>query len=130
MKTLLILAVVLGVLFLYFIVKAEKSLVIKGNEVVPLGINIPKLILDKVKEIKSQVADNKNAETLISDIINDSGPAFVNKIKTDAGNLISKTVDKISELIKSPIENKVNELVCPKKWNFIGITSQNKHCPT
>ena len=115
MKTLLILAVVLGVLFLYFIVKAEKSLVIKGNEVVPLGINIPKLILDKVKEIKSQVADNKNAETLISDIINDSGPAFVNKIKTDAGNLISKTVDKISELIKSPIENKVNELVCPKK---------------
>ncbi len=115
MKTLLILAVILGILFLYFIVKAEKSLVIKGNEVVPLGINIPKLILDKAKEITSQATNNKNAQILGSDLINDSGPAFINKIKTDAGNLISKTVDKINELIKSPIENKINEFLCPKK---------------
>lgn len=114
MKTLAILAVILGVLFLYFMVKAEKSFVIKGNEVVPIGIDIPKLILDKAKEIKSQVTNNKNAQILDSDIINDSGPAFINKIKTDAGNLISKTVDKISESIKSPIENKINEFLCPK----------------
>ncbi|MEK7134786.1 MAG: hypothetical protein AAB735_00035, partial [Patescibacteria group bacterium] len=83
MKTLTILAVILGVLFLYFIVKAEKSFVIKGNEVVPLGINIPKLILDKAKEIKSQIANNKN----------DSGRGFINNIITDAKGLVSKTVD-------------------------------------
>ncbi len=115
MKTLVILAVILGILFLYFIVKAEKSFVIKGNEVAPSGIDIPKLILDKAKEIKFQVTNNKNAQILGSDIINDSGPAFINKIKTDAGNLISKTVNKISESIKSPIENKINEVLCPTK---------------
>ena len=106
MKTLTILAVILGVLFLYFIVKAEKSFVIKGNEVVPIGIDIPKLILDQAKEIKSQVINNKNI---------DSGQGFISSIITDAKGLVSKTVDKISESIKSPIENKVNEFLCPKK---------------
>ena len=113
MKTLAILAVILGVLFLYFIVKAEKSFVIKGNEVVPSGIDIPKLILDKAKEIQFQVTNNKNAQILGSDIISDSGPTFIDKIKTNADDLISKTVDKMSESIKSPIENKINEVFCP-----------------
>lgn len=103
MKTLLILAVILGILFLYFIVKTEKSLVIKGNEVVPLGINIPKLILDKANQVLS------------NDIISDSGQGFINNIITDAKGLVSKTVDKISESIKSPIQNKVNEFLCPQK---------------
>ena len=103
MKTLAILAVILGVLFLYFIVKAEKSFVIKGNEVVPLGINVPKLILDKAKEIKSQIADN------------DSGRGFINNVITEAKGFVSKTVDKISESVKSPIENKINEFLCPQK---------------
>lgn len=100
MKTLAVLAVILGVLFLCFIVKAEKSFVIKGNEVVPSGIDIPKLI---------------NTHMLSSDIISDSGPVFINKIKTDVEKLVSKTVDKISESIKSPIENKINEVLCPTK---------------
>jgi len=107
MKTLVILAVILGILFVYFVVKAEKSFVIKGNEVVPGGIDIPKLILDKTKEIKSQILGN--------DVIGDSGPGFINNITTDAKDLISKTVDKISESIKSPIENKINEVLCPTK---------------
>lgn len=102
MKTLLIWAVILGILFLYFIVKTEKSLVIKGNEVVPLGINIPKLILDKANQILS------------NDIISDSGQGFINNIITNAKGLVSKTVDKISESIKSPIKNKVNEFLCPQ----------------
>lgn len=106
MKTLVILAVILGVLFLYFIVKAEKSFVIKGNEVVPGGIDIPKLILDKAREIKSQIANSG------------SGLGFIGSITTDAKDLISKTIDKISESIKSPIENKINEIICPTKWNF------------
>lgn len=105
MKTLIILAVILGILFLYFIVKAEKSFIIKGNEVTPIGIDIPKLILDKTSQI------------LGNDVIggSESASALFNKIKTDAGNLVSKTADKISESIKNPIENKINEVICPKK---------------
>ena len=103
MKTLAILAVILGILFLYFIVKTEKSFVIKGNEVVPGGIDIPKLILDKA------------AQVLGNDVIGGSGQGFINKIKTNAEDLVSKTVDKISKSIKSPIENKINEVICPKK---------------
>lgn len=103
MKTLAILAIILGILFLYFIVKAEKSFVIKGNEVVPLGINIPKLILDKANQV------------LGNDVISDSGRGFINNIITDAQGLVSKTAHKISESIKSPIENKINTFLCPTK---------------
>ena len=111
MKTLAILAVILGILFLYFIVKAEKSFVIKGNEVIPGGIDIPKLILDKVRGIKPQVLNND----VIGNAVSDSGRGFINNITTDAKDLISKTVDKINESIKSPIENKINEFLCPTK---------------
>ncbi len=121
MKTLAVLAVILGILFLYFIVKAEKSFVIKGNEVVPGGIDISKLILDKAIKIKSLIVGDKNTKVVgdsaitDSEIITDSGLAFINKIKTDVGNLVSKTVDKISESVKNPIENKINEFLCPTK---------------
>jgi len=111
MKTLIILAVILGILFLYFIVKAEKSFIIKGNEVIPGGIDIPKLILDKVRGIKPQVLNND----VIGNAVSDSGRGFINNITTDAKDLISKTVDKINESIKSPIENKINEFLCPTK---------------
>jgi len=107
MKTLVIVAVILGILFLYFIVKTEKSFVIEGSEVVPGGIDIPKVILDKAKEIKSQILGN--------DVISDSGPGFINNITADVKDLVSKTVDKVSESIKSPIENKINEILCPAK---------------
>jgi len=115
MKTLIILAVILGILFVYFVVKAEKSFVIEGNEVVPRGIDIPKVILDKAREVKSQIANNKSAQILGNDIISDSGPGFINNITTDVKDLISKTIDKVSESIKSPIENKINEVLCPTK---------------
>ncbi len=111
MKTLVILAVILGILFLYFIVKAEKSFVIKGNEVVPSGIDIPKLILDKIGGIKPQVLNND----VIGNAVSDSGQGFINNITTDAKDFVSKTVDKISESIKNPIENKINEVLCPTK---------------
>ena len=111
MKTLAILAVILGILFIYFIVKAEKSFVIKGNEVVPSGIDIPKLILDKIGGIKPQVLNND----VIGNIVGGSGQEFVNNITTDVKDLISKTVDKISESVKCPIENKINEFLCPTK---------------
>ncbi len=111
MKTLAILAVILGILFLYFIVKAEKSFIIKGNEVVPGGIDIPKLILDKIGGIKPQILGND----AINNAVGGSGHGFINNITTDVKDLISKTVDKISESVKSPIENKINEFLCPTK---------------
>lgn len=114
MKTLLILAVILGILFLYFVVKAEKSWIIKGNEVVPLGINIPKLILDKAKEIKFPIS-NKSIQALNSGVSANSGQGFINNIVTDAKSLVSKTIDAISQSIKNPIENKINEILCPKQ---------------
>mgnify|MGYP001593427003 CR=1 FL=1 len=111
MKTLAVVAIILGILFLYFVVKAEKSFVIKGNEVVPIGIDIPKLILDKVRGIKSQILNND----IIGGAVSDSGRGFINNITTGAKDLVSKTVDKISESIKNPIENKINEIICPQK---------------
>jgi len=107
MKTLTILAVILGILFLYFIVKAEKSLVIKGSEVMPGGIDIPKLVLDKIGGIKPQILGNE--------VIGDSGRGFISNIVTGAKDLVSKTIDKISESVKSPVENKINEFLCPTK---------------
>ncbi len=103
MKTLVILAVILGVLFLYFIVKAEKSFVIKGNEVVPSGIDIPKLILDKA------------AQVLGNNVIGDSGQGFINNMTADVKDLTSKAAYKINESIKSSVENKINEVICPQK---------------
>jgi len=114
MKTLVILAVILGILFLYFVVKAEKSFVIKGSELVPGGINIPKLILDKIKGIKPQVLNNVNND-VIGNVVSDSGRGFINNITTDVKDLVSKTIDTISESVKSPIENKINEFLCPIK---------------
>ena len=74
-----------------------------------------------------------------NNVIGDSGQGFINNIITDAKDLVSKTIDKISESIKSPIENKINEYSLPNKmklilkdrgsaWSFIiyGIL-QNKH---
>ena len=81
----------------------------------PAGIDIPKLILDKAKEIKSQIANNKNIQVLGNDVIGDSGQGFISNITNDAKDLVSKTVDKINELVKSPIENKINEFLCPTK---------------
>ncbi len=110
MKTLIILAVILGILFLYFIVKAEKSFVIKGNEVVPSGIDIPKLILDKA------------AQVLGNNVIGDLGQGFINNMTADVKDLTSKAAYKINESIKSSVkssvENKINEVICPQKWNF------------
>lgn len=114
MKTLIILAVILGILFFYFI-STEKSL-IKGSEVVPGGVDIPKLILDKVRGIKSQIT-NEDIKTIGDNTISDSeqGQGFVNNIITGAKNLVSKAVTKIGESVKDPIENKIQEIVCPAK---------------
>ena len=108
MKTLVIIGIILTVLFIYFVVKAEKSFVIRGDEVVPSGIDIPKLILNKISGgIKSQISSDNT--------VGGSGQGLTSNIITGAKDLISKTVDKINESVKNPIENKINEVFCPSK---------------
>ncbi len=115
MKTLIIFAVILGILFIYFVARSETSLIVKGgDEVKPGGIDIPKLILGKVKEMDFQVLNDKNAQMLGEGIINDLLPSLINKIKNDAGDLVSKAINKVSEAVRNPIEEKVNEILCPK----------------
>ena len=97
MRTLVILAIILGIVFLFFVAKAEKSLTIMGNEVVPAGlINAPRVLLDK-----------------IGNLIN-LEPNSTNNIISGAKNLISNTIDKISEAIKTPIKEKINSILCPQ----------------
>jgi len=114
MKTLIIIAVILGIMFLFFIAKAERSLVITGNEAIPAGITgIPKALLDKVNEIRSKISDNVgNGE--IGKLIN-LEPNSTSGIIAGAKNLISGTIDKITETIKTPIEDKINDILCPQK---------------
>ncbi len=114
MKTLTIIAIILGVAFLFFVAKAEKSFIIDGNEAIPAGLTgMPKALLDKANEIKSKLLDSgKNGE--IGNLIN-LEPISTNNIVADAKNFISGTIDKITETIKNPIEDKINEVLCPQK---------------
>jgi len=115
MKTLIIFAVILGILFIYFVARSETSLIVKGgDEVKPGGIDIPKLVLDKANEMNFQVLNDKSAQILGSDTISSSVPLLIDKIKNDAGDLVSKAINKVGETIKNPIEDKVNEILCPK----------------
>ncbi|MBI5079567.1 hypothetical protein HZB06_02800 [Candidatus Wolfebacteria bacterium] len=110
MKTLLILAVILGVLFFYFVAKSERTLITKGNELIPGGVNIPKLIFDKAGEIKSRIVNLTNAENVGSGAVSE----FFDKIKNTAEDLVTKTVNTMSNgkigsnsSSKSPIINNV-----------------------
>lgn len=105
MKTLVIIGVVLAVLTLYFVVNAERSILVKkGSEVFPAGTDIAKFILKKTKDLISQ-----------NDITNTSFPAIVETIKAGATKFIPEVFDKITGLVKKPIENKISDLFCPGK---------------
>ena len=110
MKTLVILFIVLGIVFLYFVAGAEKSLIIKNDEVSPNGIIIPELITNKIQEIKSKggvIGGNFGSP---SGFMNDA----INGVK----DLASKAVNNIGDMIKSPIspiQNKIQEIICPAK---------------
>lgn len=118
MKTLVILFVVLGIVFLYFIASAEKSLIIKNDEVTPNGVNIPELIANKIKEIKSQITGGNVSQILNNGggVIGDLTPStFMNDAVNNVKSFVSETVNKAEDSIKSPIENKIQELICPAK---------------
>ncbi|MFH1990368.1 MAG: hypothetical protein ABIJ19_00740 [Patescibacteria group bacterium] len=112
MKALTIVAIILGVAFIFFVAKAERSLVITaGDEVVPAGlVNIPKALLDKVNEMGFKISNSGEIGNLVN-----LEPISTDIIVAGTKEFISSTIDKIKETIKAPIEDKVNEVLCPQK---------------
>lgn len=122
MKTLLaVFAVILGIIFLYFVVNAEKSILVNGSEVTPTGTDIPKLILNKAKELATFFTGGEvknSADSAVNTFqpkITDLIQTGVEEFKNKAENLISGVASKITDLIKDPIKNKINEVLCPIK---------------
>lgn len=110
MKTLIVMAIILGVLFLYFVAKAEKSFIIKGSDLIPGGIDIPKFIFDKLGGgINPQTLNND----VIGNVVGGSGQRLISDVVNNAKDIISKTIEKAGEAIKAPIENKIQEYICP-----------------
>ncbi len=116
MKTSTILAVILGVLALYFIVNAEKSIFLKkanslitdiGNsEVIPAGTDIPKLILKAGQNIVPKITDIANVKINLSDITQNIPENISGAI--NPGNLLEIIKRKAAEIL-----NKTNEVICP-----------------
>ena len=103
---------------LFFVVNADKTILVKGSEVLPAGTDVARFILNKAKNLKigdlPQFSEDKIGDTSYSEI--------TNKIKTGAetvgsevNKLIPKIINKAKELIKGSVENKIQETFCPTK---------------
>ena len=104
MKTLVILAVILAVFAAYFVFNTEKSISVKGGGAMPAGVDIAKFILNQA------LNQSETIKPKINDLLQ-SG--LTEEIKLKAGEIKNKILDKAVNLIKMPIENKVQELICP-----------------
>lgn len=112
MKTLMILLVILGVIFLYFVINAEKSITIgKNGEIIPVGIDIPRFIFNKAKETLPKLINSGDVQIPEPDSIKNIAENVKYKIK----DLTIQALNKITDSIKAPIENKINEVLCPVK---------------
>lgn len=126
MKTLVIIGVILAVLTLYFVVNADRSILVKGSEVLPAGTDIARLVLNKAKDLISQAGTGNVLKSsngnIVGNIVDASYPAItdkieagIEKIRAESNTLIPKVIDKTIDLIKNPIENKINETFCSSK---------------
>lgn len=96
MKTLIILAIVLAIFSAYFVFNTEKSLSIRNaNGVVPAGIDIAKSILNQANGILQS--------------------GLIGEIKSKIGDIKDKFLGEAIDLIKIPIKNSVQGLLCPIK---------------
>lgn len=109
MKTLIILLIISGILFAYFVVNADKSIFVRGGEVTPIGTDIPKLILNKVKKVLPNLINN-NSKQSAGGIIGSVQPGIDGMIKLGV-DAIKNQVNSVKDLI----ENKINETLCPIK---------------
>ena len=89
MKTLIILAIILGILAAYFVFNIEKSISVKGTDnAMSAGTDIAKIFLNQIKTMMPKVVD----KTLQSNI--------VEQIKSKAGEITNDISDKLIDLIK------------------------------
>lgn len=107
MKTLVILAIILGILAMYFVFNTEKSISLKGGgNAIPAGVDIAKFILSQA------LNQSETIKPKINDILQ-SG--LTGEIKSKIGEIKDTILDEAVGLIKRPIENKINEAFCPQK---------------
>ena len=111
MKTLIIFSIILGVFAIYFVLNTEKSISVRGGEnAIPAGIDIAKLILNKVKTIEpSKIIGN-----IIGGSKDLSESNLTEEIKSKIGEIKNKIFNEGIDLIKQPIKNKASEVFCPQ----------------
>lgn len=109
MKTLIILAIILGIFAAYFVFNSEKSISVKStDDVVPVGTDIAKFILNKALNQAREI----NPAGII-DGVSALRPGLAEKIKSKIGEVGNEISVRAFNLIKRPIENKARELICP-----------------
>lgn len=118
MKILAILSIILGVFTVYFVLNAEKSILIKGGEnAIPAGIDVAKFILDKAKTVEpgkiiNDIFGDSNENIDAENILNsDMAREIKSKIEGIKNRVLSEGID----LVKKPIQNKAGELFCPQQ---------------
>lgn len=121
MKILLIITIILAILAAYFVLNTEKSFSIKGDGgVIPAGVDIPRFILNKVKNIIpisnntvgsiiEKIKNPKEDNILESNIVN-----IAKEIKSKIGETKNKILEGSINLIRDPIKNKISDTFCTK----------------
>lgn len=120
MKKLIILSVISAITSLYFLVDAERHIILKENEVTPLGTDVAGITARELPKIVKKLTNN--SQSLISNQIEEiqTSPLISQELKPEiiskkAGELASKAADSIKEIIKKPIEEKINQTFCSQK---------------
>lgn len=115
MKTLVILAIILAIIAAYFVFNTEKSISIEGGgNAIPAGIDIAKFIFNKVLDQTGKINEkpNDNGNYINSGVLQSK---LAEEIKSKIGETKNNILDEAINLIKNPIENKINALFCPAK---------------
>lgn len=116
MKKFIIISIILGVFTVYFIFNTEKSISIKGGEnAIPAGIDLVKLILDKAKTIIEPKKIISNIISYDNNPVKESQSSITEEIKSKAEEIKNKILNEGINLIKQPLENKISEVFCPQK---------------
>lgn len=117
MKTLISLAIILGIFSAYFVFNAEKSISIKGGgNAVPAGVDIARFIFnEELNPSGLTLSDLTQFETIKPKINNILQSELTGEIKSKIGDIKDKILDEAIGLIKKPIENKITETFCPQK---------------
>lgn len=112
MKILIILGVILGVFTTYFVLNTNKSISLKGGDnVIPAGIDIAKLVLDKSKAIEA----DKIFNSIIGNGKDITRSNIIEEVKSKAGEIKNKILSEAIDLVKKPVKDRVTELFCPQR---------------